>query len=397
MNEALRVKEEIPIIPLVKNPFTEAEKYLSDKYDFRNNVVSCEIEYRKKGIKKFIPVDIDSIYRELQRIGNKLSMANLITMLKSDFVLRYDPFHWYFKKLPLWDKKTDWIGLLASYVHTVDSSFSYHLEKHIVRTIACALNDNYFNKHALILVHPKQGSGKTTFMRFLCPPTLKDYIAEDISTDKDSRILLAKNLLINLDELALLSKKDINQLKAFISKNQINERLPYDRKNSILPRRASFVGSTNQTEFLNDETGSVRWLCFEIIDIDFSYSEKINIDLVYAQGYHLYKSKEFNYNLTKEEIQQNEDRNRKHQILTLERELIQRFFIPGNIKDENFITASEIETVINDQEPLHKLNYVQIGKALKSLSYPEGRDKYQRRGYYAIRFIETTNLPAKLT
>ena len=98
--------------------------------------------------------------------------------------------------------------------------------------------------------------------------------------DKDARILLCKNFLINLDELSSLAKKEINTLKSYFSKDQINERLPYDRKNTILPRISSFIGSTNRDTFLDDETGSVRWLCFQITGINWNYRQEINIDLV---------------------------------------------------------------------------------------------------------------------
>jgi len=94
--------------------------------------------------------------------------------------------------------------------------------------------------------------------------------------------------LINLDESSTLSKVEINSLKSLFSKDKINECLPCDRRNSILPSRCSFIGSTNQIEFLNDETGSVRWLCFVIDEIDWSYSSKVNIDMVYAQAYQLF-------------------------------------------------------------------------------------------------------------
>lgn len=74
-----------------------------------------------------------------------------------------------------------------------------------------------------------------------------------------------------------------------------------------------------------DETGSVRWLCFEIEKIDWEYSKKININLVYAQAYHLVKTK-FDCNLSLDEINENESRNQAFQILSEERQLIQKHF-----------------------------------------------------------------------
>ena len=82
------------------------------------------------------------------------------------------------------------------------------------RAIKCALEPAYFNKQALIISHSGQSSGKSTWCRHLCPPNWQN-MAEDINSDKDARIQLCRNFLYNLDELAVLSKNDVNALKAF--------------------------------------------------------------------------------------------------------------------------------------------------------------------------------------
>jgi len=208
-----------------------------------------------------------------------------------------------------------------------------------------------------------------------------------LSIDKDSRILLTTNLLINLDELSTLSKIEINSLKSLFSKDKINDRLPYDRKNSIIPRRASFIGSTNQAEFLNDESGSVRWLCFQIESIDWSYKEKININDVWAQAYHLFKTN-FTCDLNAEEIKENEEYNRQFHITTSEFELIHKYLSPGTKEsNECFMTATEILLYIAEQTCSRvKLNNINVGRALKMLSFAREK-KYPERnyGYYVIK------------
>lgn len=376
------------IKPINNNTFVQAESYLDENFDLRYNKVSTQFEAKRKKEKVYHELNENSLFRELQKAGIKISLANLISLLKSDFVHQYDPFREYFENLPKWDG-SDYINQLGAFVKVYDkTSWQTQLKKHLVRSVACALEEHFFNKQALILVHSKQNSGKSTFCRYLTPNKLQPYLAEDVTTDKDSRILLAKNFMINLDELAMMGRKDINSLKALLSKVQINERLPYDRKNTILPRRASFVGSTNQVEFLNDETGTVRWLCFELSEIDWNYSKVINMDDVYSQAYHLYKlwkQDKFPIELTSKEIQENELRNRKFQVLSVERELIERYFQPDPEK-EILWTATEImERVNNLSDRVHKLNKINIGKALKSLNYPEGRGGFSgySHGYFA--------------
>ena len=371
-------------IRLNGNKFTDAEDYLSEKYDFRRNVLSLEIEGKDKNSTNYLPVNENSLYRELQHTRNSISLANIMALLKSDFVPDYDPIQTYFKSLN-WDGNNCHIDNLAGYIKATDGDeWKSHFKKHLVRTVRCALDSNYFNKQALIIVHEVQDSGKSSFIRFLNPPALSEYISEDVTTDKDSRILLVKNFIINLDELDKLTKTEIAAVKSFISKDQINERLPYDRKNSVLKRRASFFGSTNKFELLDDPTGSVRWLCFEIISIDWSYREKIDINQVWAEAYNLYKTG-FEANLTRDELSKNELRNKKFQVLSIERELIQNLFEPDPEKNIiNFQTATGVLDKLTGLTNLsNKLSSVNVGKALSMLDFPKGRETEGRiHGYY---------------
>jgi hypothetical protein len=372
---------------ITTNKFRLAKQYLESNFNIRNNIVSNEFEYCEIGKEDFRPMNENNIFVRMQLDWVSLSLNNMIALLKSEIVPHFNPFWDYFTKLPEWDGKTDYIIELANYVKVHENDrkrFDNHFKKWIVRMVKCALHDDFFNKQAFILVHDKQNSGKSTFCRFLSPPKLKNYIAENLSIDKDSRILLTTNMIINLDELSTLSKVEINSLKSLFSKDKINDRLPYDRKNSIIPRRASFIGSTNQMEFLNDESGSVRWLCFVIEEIEWSYKDDVNIDLVYSQAFHLLNS-DFEFNLTADEVKENEEMNKQFQIVTAERELIQKYMAPGTKEDHHqFMTATDILVYIKEFAPqVVNMNTINIGKSLKFLGYEKIKPKeMQVYGYY---------------
>ena len=137
----------------VSNIFGITEKYLSEKYDFRYNEIALEIEYKPKKEKKFKSVNENSLYIELQKKGIKISISNLIALLRSDYVTNFNPIKEYFLSLPKWDGKLH-IQELASYVPTFDQKqFEYHFVKWCVRTVKCVFLDDYFNKQAFILVH----------------------------------------------------------------------------------------------------------------------------------------------------------------------------------------------------------------------------------------------------
>lgn len=368
----------------VSNIFGITEEYLSERYEFRYNEIALDVEYRSRKSKEYKSVCENSLYIELQKRGIKISLSNLLALLRSDYVIKFNPIKEYFLTLPEWDKEPH-IQKLCSYLTTNDQKqFEYHFIKWFVRCIKCVFDEEYFNKQAFVIVQDVQSSGKTTFCRFICPPALKKYIAEDISNDKDARILLAKNFLINLDELAVLSKQEINHLKAYFTKTVINERLPYDRKNSILSRICSFIGSTNQGTFLNDESGSVRWLCFELTkQINFAYSRDIDINKVWAQAYALSKT-DFNCELSKKDIEDNEKRNSKYKTLSAEHEIISKYFkIPEDTKEAQFMTSSDVLHYLSIKYP--KLNHINIGKAMTGLGFERVKDRgRQIYGYMVI-------------
>ena len=181
---------------------------------------------------------------------------------------------------------------------------------------------------------------------------------------------LSENFIINLDELAIFDKKEINYLKSLLSKDLVKIRRPFATRATSDARRASFFGSTNNNVFLTDETGSVRWLCFEIDSIDLAYMQKINIYQVQAQAYHLFNSR-FVYDLTPVEIRDNEKRNEQFQHLSIEYELIQKTYIPGDTYyNFAFNTASDILQNLSGKYSLRsRLSAEKIGKALTKLGF----------------------------
>lgn len=438
--EALERQSEIDTVAK-RTIFHIAENYLSAHYKIRYNSIKLEIQSKRISVpplraerglggeasrtlsvaEAWKKINENSLFIEMQKKGINISIDKLVAILKSDYTSEYNPVITYFNNLQPYkplscsslstNKKElrvpsplregdrrpdeagagepDYIKKLSSFVNAKEpEQFYYHFKKWLVRCVKCATSPGYFNKQAFILVSPKQNDGKSTFCRFLCPPALSDYIAEDITNDKDARILLCRNFLINLDELAVLSKQEINSLKAYFSKTQINERLPYDRTNSIIPRIASFIGSTNQDEFLSDETGSVRWLCFAIDGINWNYKKEIDINRVWAQAAYLADDPAFECELTRDDILENEQRNRDFQILSIERELINKSFnVPteDTIRSSQFMTSTEIMQHLMATEiiPARGLNKVAIGRAMKQ----EGFERDKHNGVYGYRVI----------
>ncbi len=376
-------------------PIVEVQQALLDWYELRLNEITGVVEGRKKDEDEFKILNENNLYIKLLSNGYRISFLNLCALLNSEFIKSYNPFKEYFGSLPPWTSDDpDYIEALANHVIAIDQyQFNQQFKKMMVRTIACAIDDHVFNKHAFILVGGEQNTGKSTFCRYLRPDALRNYFTESIPNDKDGLISLCENFIINLDELSTLSKFELNHLKSMFSKDSVRIRHPFARKSQTDPRRASFVGSTNEDTFLTDTTGSVRWLCFEISKINWNYKD-IPIDNAWSQAFELYKSG-FKFQLTPDEIKSNESRNEQFQQISPEYEYIQLYLKPGNPMDnDNFWTTTEIRHYIinkSDRKADIKGND-KLGKALRKLGFQRvtkrvGNDKQPRYGYF-VKYLE---------
>jgi predicted P-loop ATPase len=313
----------------------------------------------------------------------------------------YNPITDYFESLASYNPTTDkdYITQYANFV-TFDkpkerTRFATSLKKHLVRMIKQVFEKGYYNKQCLVLVGEKQDTGKTSFLEFLCPPALKDYkllnLPQDKVKDKDNRFALSENFIINLDELKSFNRDQVNALKSLFSYGVVKDKKKYANENSKFKRIASFVSSTNNTDFLTDETGSVRWLCFgDVTKIDFSYRQKIDINDVWRQAWHLFNN-DFDCEVSADEKEESEAINREnYSEISIEEELLLLHYEPNTKKDKlYFKTTSEIllhlESIINGR----KLSLNKLGQALKKHNFPKGQDringnKTPSKGYYVL-------------
>lgn len=144
---------------------------------------------------------------------------------------------------------------------------------------------------ALILEGP-QGKRKSTALRVLALGFFTDDLA-DVS-NKDALIQLHGNWIIELSELDAISKADAAKVKAFISRRVDKFRAPYGRKVEEHARACVFAGTTNQNDYLIDETGGRRFwpIACGAIEVDLLSRE---VDQLWAEAVSRYKSGECTY------------------------------------------------------------------------------------------------------
>lgn len=369
--------------------FRKAKILISRKWAMRKDVVSEQIEMKAHGSNEWQSVNINTIYCYLKEEKYQgIKKDDLKSILESDFIQQYNPFLEYFESV-YYDSSEDWISKLASYVTCTDNDFwKAQFKKALVRSVACSLGKDV-NRIMIVLYGPRQATGKTTFIRSLCPWKNQKYYTEaPISGNaKDVAIRLSENFIYNLEELEGFHRHEVNAFKAMISQSTIKERRAYASYELTRWRRCNFWASTNDKSMLYD-TENTRWLIFEVESINWNYKTKIDINKVWAQAYYLYRTGEV-YTLTAEETLTQAGANEGYRFVKAEEELIALHFEkPTGTSKGQFLTATQIAHELNRVYKKTQIYPQYIGRAVRKVfgidSKIEWIDHKSLRGYWLI-------------
>ncbi|WP_260446210.1 MULTISPECIES: VapE domain-containing protein [unclassified Nostoc] len=225
--------------------------------------------------------------------------------------------------------------IASRYFGTNDPLHAALMKRTLIAAVARAYEPGCKHDEITIL-QGKQKSLKSTFWRVLAG---KQFFTDDISgTEKDEIMKIGQYWLLEYAEFEnSYKKKDVSQLKAFLSRLTDSIRRPYGTDIEDLPRPSIFVGTTNQDEFLYDPTGERRFWVVSVlvnrINIQLLQKER---DLIWAAAVTAYKSGE-QWHLTDTEDEWLEAANKHYQSTDPWEAEIMAW---ANIRNE--VSASEI-------------------------------------------------------
>ncbi|MBR7085163.1 MAG: hypothetical protein IKI37_08315 [Oscillospiraceae bacterium] len=122
-----------------------------------------------------------------------------------------------------------------------------------------------FSLDIVLVFQGAQGIAKTRFFEHLA--MIHTYFGEGYTIDtrnKDDVIQVTCNWIVELGEIGSTMRKDMDSLKAFLTKSMDEYRSPYDRAALKYPRHTNFVGTVNDERYLIDETGNRRFATIQI-------------------------------------------------------------------------------------------------------------------------------------
>lgn len=359
----------------------QVQDFLSSTYVFRYNENTHRIVYKRisndEEFHYLSDYEFNSILKDIKMANISCSRDLLRTVLFSDYVQKFNPFANYLNNLPDWDG-TDYVSLLADSITTTDREYwLFCLRKWLVAMVA-SLKEKGVVNHTAIIFSGAQGIGKTRWFHSIIPSELQEFIYEGYiqTKDKETQVKLSECILILMDELENLSDKNIDAIKQLMTQSSIYMRRAYTTISQSYVRRASFAGTVNKKQFLNDLTGNRRFLCFEVEHINTQHG--IPLDQLFAQLLSLYE-RGFQYWFNEEEIALVNEKNAQFRAVSVEEEALTTFFETCNEEEASvFMQTTQIQQVLVQKTGFRSLSIQTLGHVLRDMKF----ERTKRNGVY---------------
>ncbi len=112
----------------------------------------------------------------------------------------------------------------------------------------------------MIVLESEQGKNKSSALALMA--VRPDWFTDDLPLNRDSKEVIERTSgrwIVEAAELKGMRRGDVEHLKAFLSRQVDKARLAYGRLTSEVPRQFVLAGTTNNQNYLKDQTGNRRF------------------------------------------------------------------------------------------------------------------------------------------
>jgi len=375
------------------------EQFLNEYYLLRRNVLSGKVEFATKSedgqfgnfqaLTKTAKNSIVIHARKIGLLGKKSPKQGIMEYLESDEILDFNPIEDFLFHLPKWDGH-NYVADLFARIPGLSTEQTDFLCVWFRSTVAHwnQMDTLHANETVPTLIGD-QGCGKTTFLRRLLPPHLREYYLDhlNLSNKFDKEMALTNNLLVNIDELDSITPTQHPQLKQTLSKNKVNGRPIFGSVQNDRPRFASFVATTNNRHPLTDATGSRRYICIAIPSgqlID--NTGDINYEQLYAQLMYEVQEQHAPYWFNNEQVKRIQELNLDFMAQKDLADMITVCFRkPMEGETAKSMSSTQVLKLIQQEYPTLKINHsttIHLGLSMKQMGFE--RKDHNHAAYYQV-------------
>lgn len=323
----------------------------------------------------FVPIQrqISTMYSPFRMVSKEMVIDAISDCCRAN---KYDRAVDYIRKLK-WDGKPrldKWLTTVYgvednAYHRAVGANFFKGMVKRIIQP-GCKFD-------TVMILEGKQGCGKSTSLSMIAGDW---HLETTMKADsKDFFLQFKGKLIVEFSEGETLSRTETKNMKAMISTRIDTYRAPYGRLMKDVPRRCVFAMSTNQDEYLKDESGNRRFYPVEVIldKVNLKWIKE-NKDQMFAEALHRVETlKETVYEYPAEAEQYQMD---KMVRSPYEEEITEWLSCPfgasaTTIKADEGITISDVwkHALLGDKAKMRKAEEMQIGLALRQIGFERRR------------------------
>jgi putative DNA primase/helicase len=165
----------------------------------------------------------------------------------------------YFSSL-VWDNNPRIHSWLQTYLGAptgAEHEYIYHVGRLWLISAVARVMQPGCQADYLVVLEGEQGVGKSSAARILGG----DWYLGNIPNmdDKDSSHVLRGKLIVEIAELAAMRRAEIKRVNEYLTRTVDTYRPPYGHHPIDQPRQCVFIGTTNDHQYLQDETGGRRF------------------------------------------------------------------------------------------------------------------------------------------
>lgn len=199
-----------------------------------------------------------------------------------------------FDSATIWLNGLEWDGVprIETFYHThfgtADTPYTRAVSMYMWTALAGRVLEPGIKADMVPILVGPQGCGKSSGVEALSPDPM--FFTEISFAEKDDDLArkMRGRLLAEIGELRGLNTKELESIKAFVTRTHENWIPKYREFATQFPRRLVFIGTTNEDEFLADKTGNRRWLPVEVSKVDVK-AIKTDLLLLWAEARETFK------------------------------------------------------------------------------------------------------------